>query len=64
MSVTGEGEGGMAGRHKLKDKAHSREGGMGHVGLPAWRGRQRHAGEVGRHGEVGSGGLDSRRKFE
>jgi hypothetical protein len=62
--MTGEGEGGMAGRHKLKDKAHSCVGGMGHVGLPAWRGRQRHAGEVGRHGEVGSGGLDSRRKFE
>jgi hypothetical protein len=40
MSVIGEGEGGMAGRRKPKEKAHSSEGTMGHAGLLGQRGRR------------------------
>jgi hypothetical protein len=47
MSVTGEGEGGMGGRCKLKDKRICAR----HHGGGRWR----HAEEVGQRGEAGSG---------
>jgi hypothetical protein len=37
--VAREREGGVAGRCKPKEKAHSREGAMGQAGLPGRRGR-------------------------
>jgi hypothetical protein len=40
MSVTGEREGGVAGRRKPKEKVHSCEGAMGHAGLLGQQGRQ------------------------
>jgi hypothetical protein len=40
MSVTGEREGGMVGRHKPKEKSHSRASAMGHAGLLGKQGRQ------------------------
>jgi hypothetical protein len=63
VSATGEGEDGTAGRRKLKEKAHSREGTMGHVGLLGRWGRRWPMDDVGWIGEAWPGELDSRRKF-
>jgi hypothetical protein len=41
LSVTGEREVGVAGRRKLKEKAHLHKGALGHAGLLGWRGRRR-----------------------
>jgi hypothetical protein len=41
MSMTGEREGSATGRRKPKEKAHLREGAMGHAGLLGRRGRRR-----------------------
>jgi hypothetical protein len=56
MSVAGEIEGNVAGRHKREEKAHSRGGTMGHaILLGRWERRRprKRNGPVGRPGPTG-----------